>query len=156
MKQELYLKTMFCCMACDGEIAAEEVDLIRNEVAHEPLLEGLDAEPLLNGYIAAINQQGRLFLRRYLDELAGDELTKEEELRIVDLAVRMVEADGQVVYAEVQFVKKIRKRLSVTDEQILTRFPNREYYLLPDINVMDDPMWNESIMFEDLHIEKGE
>ena len=147
MKQELYLKTMFCCMACDGEIAAEEVDLIRNEVAHEPLLEGLDAEPLLNGYIAAINQQGRLFLRRYLDELAGDELTTEEELRIVDLAVRM---------AEVQFVKKIRKRLSVTDEQILTRFPNREYYLLPDVNVMDDPMWNESIMFEDLHIEKGE
>lgn len=45
MKQELYLKTMFCCMACDGEIATEEVDLIRNEVAHESLLEGLDVEP---------------------------------------------------------------------------------------------------------------
>lgn len=156
MKQELYLKTMFCCMACDGEIATEEVDLIRNEVAHESLLEGLDVEPLLNGYVAAINQQGALFLRRYLDELARGELTAEEELRIVDLSIRMIEADNQVVYAEVQFFKKIRKRLSVTDEQILARFPGREYYLLPDINVMDDPMWNESIMFEDVHIEKGE
>ena len=44
MKQELYLKTVFYCMACDGEIATEEVDLIRNEVAYEPLREGLDVD----------------------------------------------------------------------------------------------------------------
>lgn len=24
---ELYLKTLFCCCACDGEIAQEEVDM---------------------------------------------------------------------------------------------------------------------------------
>ncbi len=26
---ELYLKTLFCCCACDGEIAQEEVDMIK-------------------------------------------------------------------------------------------------------------------------------
>ena len=31
MKQtELYLKTIFCCMACDGEIAKEEVEMIKH------------------------------------------------------------------------------------------------------------------------------
>lgn len=26
---ELYLKTAFCCMACDGDIALEELELIK-------------------------------------------------------------------------------------------------------------------------------
>ena len=30
MDKELYLKTAFCCMACDGNIAEEEVQLIRD------------------------------------------------------------------------------------------------------------------------------
>lgn len=28
-KEELFLKTVFCCIACDGEIATEEVSLVR-------------------------------------------------------------------------------------------------------------------------------
>ena len=31
---ELYLKTLFCCCACDGEIAQEEVDMIKELTAH--------------------------------------------------------------------------------------------------------------------------
>ena len=27
-KEELYLKTIFCCIACDGNIATEEVDMV--------------------------------------------------------------------------------------------------------------------------------
>lgn len=27
--QEIYLKTVFCCMACDGDIAPEEIEIIR-------------------------------------------------------------------------------------------------------------------------------
>ena len=26
-KEELYLKTIFCCIACDGDVATEEVDV---------------------------------------------------------------------------------------------------------------------------------
>ena len=28
-KEELYLKTIFCCIACDGDIATEEVGMVR-------------------------------------------------------------------------------------------------------------------------------
>lgn len=28
-KEELYLKTVFCCIACDGDIATEEVDWLK-------------------------------------------------------------------------------------------------------------------------------
>ena len=31
-KEELYLKTIFCCIACDGDVATEEVDIVRDFV----------------------------------------------------------------------------------------------------------------------------
>ena len=33
-KEELYLKTVFCCIACDGDIATEEVDMVRELCAN--------------------------------------------------------------------------------------------------------------------------
>lgn len=45
---EIYLKTIFCCMACDGNIAPEEIELVRSLAAELPVLGTLDVENLLN------------------------------------------------------------------------------------------------------------
>lgn len=29
-KEELYLKTIFCCIACDEDIAPEEIEMVRD------------------------------------------------------------------------------------------------------------------------------
>lgn len=146
-KQELYLKTMFCCMACDGDIAEEEVDLLKETAIQTPLFEGMEVENILNGYVSAINQSGSLFLRKYLKELAEANLTTEEELKIVELSIKMIEADNRIEYSEVKFFKKIRSRLSVSDEQILDQHPDKEDFLLPDIDAMEEPVWDESVTF---------
>ncbi len=144
---EIYLKTIFCCMACDGNIAPEEIELVRSLAAELPVLGTLDVENLLNTYVSAINREGTVFLREYLDDLSRENLTPEEELQIVDLAIRMIEADERVEYSEVKFFKKIRSRLSLSDEEILARHPDKEDFLLPDIDVAADPFWRESIVF---------
>ena len=43
---ELYLKTAFCCMACDGDIANEEVQLIKDYTKKSDLFVNLDVEKL--------------------------------------------------------------------------------------------------------------
>ena len=48
MDKELYLKTAFCCMVCDGNIAEEEVQLIRDYTKESLVFQGLDVEKLLN------------------------------------------------------------------------------------------------------------
>lgn len=151
-KQELYLKTMFCCMACDGDIAQEEVDTVKSIAAQTPIFEGMDVESVLNAYVSEINRDGAVFLRRFLNELAGEKLTPEEELQIIDLSIRMIEADNRIEYSEVKFFKKIRSRLSVVDEQILARHPNKEDFLLPDIDVMEEPVWDDNVIFANIHI----
>ena len=40
---ELYLKTAFCCMACDGDIASEELALIKEYTSNSCLLYTSDA-----------------------------------------------------------------------------------------------------------------
>ncbi|WP_251620131.1 TerB family tellurite resistance protein [Odoribacter lunatus] len=146
-KQELYLKTMFCCMACDGNIATEEIAMIKAIAIQTSLFEELDVENILNTYITAINQNGILFLRSYLNELSEEDLTPNEELVLIDLAIKMIEADNCIEYSEIKFFKKIRSRLSVSDKQILEKHPNKEDFLLPDINVSEVPTWDENIMF---------
>lgn len=134
-------------MACDGNIATEEIAMIKAIAIQTSLFEELDVENILNTYITAINQNGILFLRSYLNELSEEDLTPNEELVLIDLAIKMIEADNCIEYSEIKFFKKIRSRLSVSDKQILEKHPNKEDFLLPDINVSEVPTWDENIMF---------
>jgi len=152
INQELFLKTMFCCMACDGDIAQEEIDMIKSVCVQMSILEGVDVENVLNAYISAINKKGALFLRKYLNELSAEKLTLEDELQIIDLSIRMIEADNHIEYTEVKFFKKIRSRLSISDEQILAQHPSKEDFLLPDIDMIEEPTWDDNITFADIRL----
>ena len=99
-------------------------------------------EVTLKKYVDSINENGVSFLNQYLSEVAEDELTKEEQMCLVDLAFKTIEADNRIEYSEVKFFKKIRVRLSLTDEEILAKYPDKEDFLLPDLNVAADPEWN--------------
>lgn len=134
---ELYLKTLFCCSACDGEIAPEEVSLVKQLSLNDSTFEGLDVEKILNVYVEKINEQGSIFLKDYLSEVANATLSDEEQVKLIELAIKMIEADNQILYSEVKFFKKIRNQLEINDERILSHLPNIEEYLLPDITSED-------------------
>ena len=137
MRNELYLKTAFCCMACDGDIANEEVQLIKDYVKTSSLFENLDVEDLLNGYITSINTTGIIFLNSYLKELQNEKMTTEEEIQIMKIAISMIEADKEIRYSEVKFFKRIYSCMHVSDEIIEKEFPDKEDYFLPDIIQQD-------------------
>lgn len=122
---ELYLKTLFCCCACDGEIAQEEVDMIKELTENSTLFQEIQVEYSINEYVNQINSQGKAFLKDYLSELSNTVLSDDEQITLID--------DKQVLYSEVKFFKKIRSRITVSDEQILLKLSGIEDYLQPDI-----------------------
>ncbi len=138
-------------MACDGDIAKEEVKLVNDITSKQELFKDIDVEAKINEYIASINAKGVLFLKQYLKELEVQELSTEVQMRIVDFAIQTIFADSQIEYSEVKFFKKIRSRLSLNDEQILTKHPDIEDFLLPDINIIEDPEWN-NVVFENINL----
>ncbi len=127
-KEELYLKTIFCCIACDGDIATEEVDMVRDLCAKDRIFHNLDSEKYLNSWITEINEQGGMFLQAYLKELNSADLNETEQLLIVSLAFKAIEADNRIEYAEVKFFKKIRSRLTISDEAILENIQTKRIF----------------------------
>lgn len=152
-KDELYLKTIFCCIACDGDIATEEVNLVRNLCIKDNIFHNVDLEKLINSWISEINEQGGTFLQSYLNELSSMALTETEQLQLVSLAIKAIEIDNHVEYAEVKFFKKIRSILTISDEAILAEHPNNEDFLLPDINITEIPQWDNSTHFSQISIQ---
>ncbi len=141
---ELYLKTAFCCMACDGDIAEEEVALLRRVASESELFSGIDVQAKVNEYVERINKEGMGFLSNYLREVTSAELNDEQALSLVKLAIDTIEADNNIEYSEISFFKKIRKRLTIADATILETMPDKEDYLLPDVEIHDDMDWSVS------------
>ena len=67
--QDLLLKTIFACMACDGDIAPEEIQVLRELIVNTDLFKELDVEVILKKYVDSINQDGVTFLNKYLMHL---------------------------------------------------------------------------------------
>lgn len=147
MNNNLYLKTAFCCMACDGDIATEELDVIKGLSDFQ----GIDLKPILDGYIRQLKEEGGKYLKNYLDEVRDSSLSEKEECELARIAIKTIEADQSVEYNEVAFFKKIRKRLKVSDERLLevipedSIMPDREDYLMPDISDENDfSLWTDT------------
>ncbi len=133
-KEELYLKTVFCCMACDGDIADEEIAMVKELSSKEPVFKDIDVESAINVWITEINKNGAMFLQSYLKEISAFELSEKEQLFLISLAIRIIEIDNRIEYSEIKFFKKIRSRLSISDEAILDKHPDKEDFLLPDFS----------------------
>lgn len=72
----------------------------------DKLFHDIDSEKCINSWIAEINEQGALFLQSYLKELKSVVLNETEQLLLVSLAIKAIEADNRIEYAEVKFFKR--------------------------------------------------
>lgn len=131
-------------MACDGEIAKDEVQLIEDITAKNELFKDLDVKNILNKYVDEINLRGQDFLNQFLEEIVTANLIPIEQMIIVRIAIQMIEADKKIEYSEIRFFKEIRKRLSIDDDVILAEFPDKEDFLLPDIARPKDIDWGHT------------
>lgn len=127
---ELLLKTAFCCMASDGEIAQEEIDTIQKLCQREEMLKKMDFQNEIKRFVEEINKQGMQFIKNYLDELEKTSLTEPENINLLNIVFEVIFADGKVEYSEVKFFRNIRVRLSISDEVIEKNFANT-----PDLDV---------------------
>ena len=132
---ELLLRTAFACMSCDGDIATEEVDMIKQMSKEMNLFGDIDIDKELDKLVNEINLKGKGFLKQYLINLAEQTLTEDEELKVADVAVQTIRADNVIQYSEIKFFKVLRSNLKVvSDETLLEKIEGiDENYLAQDI-----------------------
>ena len=131
--KDLMIQTGFLCMTCDGDIDDREVDTLLSICAKLPLFDNFDFQAEVNILIKKLNEQGKAFQKAYFDLLKKCSLTEDEELSIIDIAIRVIKADEIIKYSEIKFFKNIRYRLKISDDRIVEHFPDFEQYLEEDI-----------------------
>lgn len=132
---KILLKTAFCCMASDGDIDTREIELLKSIFANNPLHKDIKFDDKMNSFIKIYNEKGKSFFTFYFDLLRDSSFTEEEELAIIDIALKTIYADEVVEYSEIKFFRVIRRNLKISDEKILLSFPDIEQFLVEDIVV---------------------
>ena len=133
--EQILLYTAFSCMACDGEIAHEEVETIKQMAIDKHAFGNLNIENELQQMVSAINTKGKGFLKQYLLTIDGCDFTKEEECSILQVALDTIVSDNDIRYSEVKFFKVLRSNLKhLSDEEILEKVKGiDESFLAQDI-----------------------
>lgn len=118
----LLLKTAFCCMASDGDIDEREVAAIKSICEALPSFKNVDLKEEINKYVSEINADSKQFINGYFTTLDRAELTEQENLTLIDVAIKVIKADNIIEYSEIKFFKNIRYRLNISDERIIEYF----------------------------------
>ncbi|MDH6357373.1 TerB family tellurite resistance protein [Parabacteroides sp. PF5-9] len=130
---QLLLKTVFSCMACDGNIDDREVQLIKEMHSQKKLFGDIDIHAELDRLLSAINKEGLLFLKKYFEELGTFHFSEEEELKLIGAVIETIKVDEKVEYNEIKFFKVIRSKLKTSNEVILEKYPEAEEFLEEDV-----------------------
>ena len=62
------------------------------------------------------------------------DLSDDEELALIEFAVETIKADELIEYSEIKFFKAIRHNLKLSDEKILAKHDDIEFWLEDDIS----------------------
>lgn len=126
----LLLKTVLCCVACDGHIDPREIQWIRTLPGD---ILGDAKSPLLREMMETFNRQGMAFIQQFLLEISTQDLSPKEELTLIEVALQTIRADDKIDDREIKFFKVIRTQLKISNDQILQVHPEFDAYLEEDI-----------------------
>lgn len=118
---KILFNTAFSCMACDGDIDKNEVQLIRTIAKESNIFEGVGIEQELELGVEGINKNGFNFLSKYFNDIEKSELSFEDELNIIKVAIATIFSDDKVEYSELKFFKVIFMNLKITANDLFEK-----------------------------------
>ena len=149
--EKLLVKTAFSCMVCDGEIDKKEMDLIKSIFKDFTFAQNANVEEIINQFVKEINVKGADFLLSYFKEIKVANLNEQEELKLIDYALKMIYSDFEVKYSEIKFFKIIRSKLKVSNETIIASFPSNEIFLEKSFEIIRESLPNiDQFLEEDI------
>lgn len=136
--ENILFLTSFCCMACDGNIATEELEQLNNFSKKELLFRSLNISDEFNKCLTILKDIGDDFIKSYFQAIETINLTEKEKLSIIDVAVKTILADNKVEYSEIKFFKSLVSSLNIEKKIILENVSNIEdYWLEEDLSGSD-------------------
>jgi uncharacterized tellurite resistance protein B-like protein len=116
-------KSAVMAMACDGDIAEKEIDEIKLIVGNEIYFMGYDFEEQLRSNIENIKANGKAAINQYLQEIGPYDLNENQEILLIEVILRIIEADTEIQKSELQFLQLVKAKLKVDEQTLIVKFP---------------------------------
>jgi len=127
-------KSAVMAMACDGDIAEEEINEIKNIVANEIYFMGYDFEEPLKSNTENIKANGKNAINQYLQEIATNDLNDHQEILLIEVLLRIILADGKADESELKFLHMAKSKLKTDEQTLIVKFPHQIDYLMDSNN----------------------
>ena len=120
--KKLLFKVAFCTMACDGHIDDREVEELRIMDKNTSFFDSVDLSEELKQLVKDLKNKGTKVIEELFAFLRETKLNPIQELIVLEVALRIINADNKHDENEVKFIHLLRSKLELHDETINDRF----------------------------------
>ncbi len=120
--KKILFKVAFCTMACDGHIDNREIEELRIMDKNTSFFEAVDLSDELKQLITDLKNKGTKVIEELFSDLKSTKLNPIQELLVLEVALRIINADEKHDENEVKFIHLLRSKLEIHDETINDRF----------------------------------
>lgn len=128
--KDFLFKSAVIAMACDGIIAEEEINEIKNIVANEIYFMDYDFEEPLKRNIETIKINGKSAVNQFLQEITANDLNEYQELLLVEVLLKIIQADDKIEENELRFLHLAKSKLKTDKQTLIIKFPHQIDYLM--------------------------
>ncbi|HNK25380.1 MAG TPA: tellurite resistance TerB family protein [Saprospiraceae bacterium] len=128
--QDFLFKSAVMVMSCDGEIAQSEIDELENIISNEIYLLGYNHHEPLKSHIDEIRTNGKDAINKFLEELSRTDLSQKQELILIEVLIKMIEADSIIQPSEIKFFQLIKSKLKTSEESLIIHFPKQVSFII--------------------------
>jgi hypothetical protein len=120
--KKILFKVAFCTMACDGHIDDREIEELKIMDKKTSFFEAIDLSDELRQLIKDLDKKGTKVIEELFRCLRETKLNPIQELLVLEVALRIINADDKHDENEVKFLHLLRSKLELHDETINDRF----------------------------------
>lgn len=113
-------------MACDGHIDAREINEVKLMDKKASFFDAIDLSAELSLLIVEFKTKGTKVIEELFQTLKSNKLNTIQELLILEVALRIINADEKHDENEINFIQLLRSKLELHDETIIDRFGELE------------------------------
>ena len=128
--QDFLFKSAVMVMSCDGEIAQSEIDELENIISNEIYLLKYNHHEPLKSHIDEIRTNGKDAINKFLEELSRTDLSQKQELILIEVLIKMIEADSIIQPSEIKFFQLIKSKLKTSEESLIIHFPKQVSFII--------------------------
>lgn len=120
--RELLFKVAFCAMACDGHIDHQEIDELKTMDVKASFFESINLSDELEKLLNDFKNKGTKVIEELFILLRETKLNPIQELLVLEVALRIINADNKHDENEIRFIHLLRSKLELHDSTINDRF----------------------------------